>query len=149
MPSTASNALRSWHRLAGACWRISARLEEDLAAAGLPAPSWYGVLHELAEAPDRHLRMCELAGRTHLSRSGLTRLADRLEKEKLIERRQCPQDRHVLHAQLTPCGMALVEKMRPIHAAGVAAHFAAALSPREMRQLASLTDKLLAATPPD
>ena len=144
MPSTpTTTALQAWRRFAGAYWGISVRLEADLATAGLPVLGWYDVLHELAQAPDQHLRMCELAERTQLSRSGLTRLADRLEKEKLIERLSCPKDRRVLHAQLTTRGAQLVEKMQPVHAAGVAKHFAARLSAPELKQLSSLTDKLL------
>ncbi|MFI5336043.1 MAG: MarR family winged helix-turn-helix transcriptional regulator [Opitutales bacterium] len=141
-PTTAPEA---WRRLAGAYWRVSARLEEELAAAGLPGLGWYEVLHALAEAPDQHLRMCELAARAQLSRSGLTRLVDRLEQEKLIERISCPQDRRVLHAQLTAPGARLVRRMQPVHEAGVRRHFAARLKPVELKQLAAVTDKLLAA----
>lgn len=141
MPS-ASTALQSWRRLAGAYWSVSARLEEELAAAGLPALGWYEVMQELAQAPGHHLRMCELAARTQLSRSGLTRLADRLEKKGLIERLSCPKDRRVLHAQLTKDGIKLVEQMRPVHEAGVRRHFSARLNAVEMKRLSSATGKL-------
>src|SRR3954471_4489693 len=80
-------------------WRVYAAIETDLAAANLPSLSWYDALYELYLAPHRRLRMSELARSALLSRSGLTRLVDKLEKAKLIERQACPTDGRAQHAQ--------------------------------------------------
>jgi len=147
-PATAAAQLAAWERLAGAFWQVSQLMEEDLHAARLPTLSWYSVLERLGASPGHHLRMCELAGRIQLSRSGLTRLADRLEKEGLIERVSCPKDRRVLHAQLTPKGAELLERMRPLYESGVHRHFATHLNTAELKQLGALMDKVSAPPPP-
>ena len=86
-PNLPEGHLLAWRHYYPSFWRILAAIEADLAAAGLPSLSWYDALYELYLAPGRHLRMNELARHALLSRSGLTRLVDKLEKEKLIERR--------------------------------------------------------------
>jgi DNA-binding MarR family transcriptional regulator len=142
--------LSETHREAWRCyyvsfWRIFAAIEAELAAAGLPSLSWYDALYELYLAPDRHLRMSELARSALLSRSGLTRLVDKLEREKLLERKSCPKDGRVQHAVLTDKGVELLRKMWPIYRAGIARHFAAHLTEAEARDFARLLTKVSAA----
>nr|MCW2728789.1 transcriptional regulator, MarR family [Aeromicrobium sp.] len=82
--------LGAWRSFLRAHAQITRKLEADLVAEHeLPLPS-YDVLLQLAESPGRRLRMTELADRVLLSRSGLTRLVDRLEREGLVERAACP-----------------------------------------------------------
>ena len=69
------------------------RIETALATADLPPLAWYDVLWELEKAEQGRLRMHQIADRIVLSRSNLTRLADRLEKAGLIAREACPDDR--------------------------------------------------------
>ena len=66
----------------------------------------YDVLATLASASERRLRMAELAGEVLLTRSGLTRLVDGLQRSGLVERVRCPEDGRGLHAQLTDAGLA-------------------------------------------
>ena len=73
----------------------------------------YDVLVQLAEAPDHRLRMTDLADRVLLSRSGLTRMIDRLEREELVRREPCADDARGMYAVLDPC------RRRPV-AVGVA-----------------------------
>ena len=83
---------------------VTRRLEADLLAEHqLPLAS-YDVLVQLVEAPERRLRMTELAERVLLSRSGLTRLVDRLEREGLVRREACDDDARGLFAVLTEDG---------------------------------------------
>ena len=100
--------LEAWRRYYPSFWRVYAAIEADLAAAGLPSLSWYDALYELYLAPERRLRMSELARSALLSRSGLTRLVDRLEQEGVIERKKCPSDGRAQHAQLTGKGVAVL-----------------------------------------
>jgi DNA-binding MarR family transcriptional regulator len=134
--------LDAWRKYYVSFWRIFAAIETDLAAAGLPSLSWYDALYELYLAPGRHLRMSELARSALLSRSGLTRLVDKLEKEKLIERKSCPKDGRVQHAQLTGKGVELLRKIWPVYRAGIAGYFAAHLDAAEAKQLAATLGRI-------
>jgi len=118
--------------------RLDHELERDH---GLPLTA-YEVLMYLHEADGGQLRMGELADRLLLSRSGITRLVDRLERQGLVERRRCKDDGRGFNAHLTRAGRAKVEAARPDHLAGVRRHFLAALEPRELDSLASLWGRL-------
>jgi DNA-binding MarR family transcriptional regulator len=137
--------LAAWRAFLKAQATVLAALERELEAEkGLPI-AYYDVLVQLAEA-DGHLRMSELAERVVLSRSGVTRLVDRMERDGLVERRACPSDRRGTEAVLTGKGRATLEDSWPVHARGVAEHFADHLSPEEV---AVLTDALSRMAPVD
>lgn len=136
--------LEAWRKYYTSFWRVLAAIEADLSAAGLPSLSWYDVLYELYLAPGRHLRMHELAHSALLSRSGLTRLVDRLEQEKLIERKSCPSDGRVYHAQLTDQGVEMLRKIWPVYRAGIAKYFASELTAAEARDLERTVAKIAA-----
>ncbi len=135
--------LTAWRTFLRAHATVVRRLEAELVAEhDLPLAS-YDVLVQLSEATDRRLRMTELADRVLLSRSGLTRLADRLEREGLIERKACPSDARGTLAVLTPAGLARLRAAWPTHRRGVAEHVTGRLSAAELVQLSELLDKLL------
>ncbi|MBI2518062.1 MAG: MarR family transcriptional regulator [Opitutae bacterium] len=136
--------LDAWRKYYTSFWRVFAAIEADLSAAGLPSLSWYDVLYELYLSPDHHLRMCELARSALLSRSGLTRLVDKLEKEKLIERKSCPSDGRVYHAQLTAKGVETLRKIWPVYRAGIAKYFASQLTEAEARDIERSLAKIAA-----
>ena len=118
-------------------------IERELAAAGrLPLTS-YDVLLALAEAPERRLRMRELAGAVVLSRSGLTRLVDRLEADGYLRRERAETDRRGAYAVLTDAGYAAMRAAWPIYAGGIVAHFAHRFSPDEAQTLAHLLRRVL------
>lgn len=147
-PTLPAGHLQAWRKFYPAFWRITAAIEADLDAAGLPSLSWYDALYELYLAPGRRLRMNELARHALLSRSGLTRLVDKLEKEKLIERKSCPTDGRVQHAQLTDKGVETLRKIWPVYRAGIAKYFAAHLSESEAAQVEKTLGKVAAAMEP-
>jgi DNA-binding MarR family transcriptional regulator len=99
--------------------RLAAELEEQ---EGLPL-AWYDVLVHLHEADDHRLRMQELAARVLLSKSGLTRLVDRMEAAGLVERIPCPDDRRGTFAALTAAGVERLRETAPTHVEGVRRHF--------------------------
>jgi DNA-binding MarR family transcriptional regulator len=140
--------LDAWRKYYVSFWRIFAAIEADLAAAGLPSLSWYDALYELYLSPGRRLRMSELARSALLSRSGLTRLVDKLEKEKLLERKSCPADGRVQHAQLTEKGVETLKKIWPVYRAGIAGYFAAHLNEAEARELRGTFGRIVAAIGP-
>jgi DNA-binding MarR family transcriptional regulator len=100
-------------------------LERRLREAGLPPLHWYDALQALHEAPERRLRHHELADAILLSRSGLSRLLDRLEGEGLIERQSCAEDRRGAHVVLTAAGDGVLRRMWTVHSAVLAVNFAA------------------------
>ena len=101
-----------------------------MAARQLPL-SWYDVLIELYEAPERRLRMHEVAERVVLSRSGLTRLVDRLEAEGFLRRDRSGTDRRGAYAVITEEGIAALRHSWPIYARGIAQYFAHFLTEEE------------------
>lgn len=121
------------------------RIERALAGAGLPPLGWYDVLLELSVAPGRRLRMHELARAVVLSRSGLTRLVDRLEGAGLLRREPDPTDRRGSFAVLTEEGEAMRQRMWPVYAEGIHESFGRHLSDEEARTLAGVLGRLAGA----
>jgi DNA-binding MarR family transcriptional regulator len=133
----------AWRAFLRAHATIVRALEADLLAEhDLPLAS-YDVLVQLSEAPDSRLRMTELADRVLLSRSGLTRLADRLEREGLIIRQPCPNDARGTLAVLTDAGLARLREAWPTHLRGVEQHVTGRLTQDEIAQLGALLGKLV------
>jgi DNA-binding MarR family transcriptional regulator len=121
---------------------LTKRLDADLEARhGLPLTS-YEVLVRLGEAELGRMRMCDLASAIVLSRSGLTRLVDRLERDGLLVRESCPSDARGAFARLTPHGREVLEAARTTHHAGVRELFLGRLSEEEQRLLGDLWERL-------
>jgi len=135
--------LDAWRATYESMWRAIGAIETDLAAAGLPSLSWYDALYQLYRAPERRLRMSELAQGALMSRSGLTRLVDRLVKEGLIIRRTCPSDRRGQHAELTKKGIDELRRIWPVYRDGIAQYFAAEFTEAEARKIAGLMGRLV------
>ena len=139
--------LAAWRTLLRAHDQVVRRLEVELLAEhDLPLPS-YDVLLQLAESPDRRLRMTELADRVLLSRSGLTRLVDRLEQGGLVARAICPGDARGTHAVLTEAGLARLRTAAPTHLRGIAEHMTSKLTAAELTTLTALLGRLLTDRP--
>jgi DNA-binding MarR family transcriptional regulator len=103
--------------------------------------SSYEVLLFLADSPGGQMRMSELAEGVLLSRSGLTRLVDRLEREGLLCRERCEHDARGWFAAITGDGRKHFEQARRTHLAGVRALFLSHFSRDELRALADLLEK--------
>lgn len=124
--------LAAWRAFLRAHATVMDRLDRELQAAeGLPL-TWYEVLLHLAQAPGHHLRLSELADRLLLSRSGLSRLVDRMEQAGLIERETCQSDRRGAFALLTEEGRARFRRAAPVHLRGVHQHFSGLLTDEEV-----------------
>jgi DNA-binding MarR family transcriptional regulator len=107
----------------------------------LPLTS-YDVLTNLADREDGRMRMCDLADAVVLSRSGLTRLVDRLQREGLIERQQCTSDARGAYAVLTDLGRARLRDAQPLHRESVRRRFLEHFSEEELRVLATCWERL-------
>ena len=109
---------------------------------GIPLSS-YEVLIALADEPGQKLRMAELADRALLSRSGMTRLVDRLQKQGLIDRERCEMDARGSFASLTEKGRRVLAGARPAHLAGVRERYLRHLGDDEMAVLAGIWERLV------
>ena len=109
--------IRLWQMVAAAHAALTEELDGATGECPVLAADAFAVLLSLAHEPGHQLRMHELAGRSHLTPSGLTRRVDRLEEEGLLARIGCPGDRRGAFAQLTPRGLEELERALPHHAA--------------------------------
>jgi DNA-binding MarR family transcriptional regulator len=118
-PRIDESRLASWRALLNAHARVIQRIEGDLQAEELPPLGWYDVLWALYRAPERRLRISELADHVVLSRTGMVRLVDRIEAAGLVRREPVPEDRRGAYAVLTDEGVDMLRKMWPIYARGI------------------------------
>ena len=127
--------LGAWRALLAAHARVVEAAERALAEHGLPPLSWYDVLWALYESPGRRLRAGALAEHVTISRTGLTRLVDRIERDGLLRREPAPEDRRGSYVVLTPAGAATLRQMWPVYERALDAAFGAAVaSPRALRR---------------
>ena len=134
--------LGAWRGLLRVHTALVKELDAELDSAhGLPLSS-YDVLIYLRSAPGKRLRMAELADSVLLSRSGVTRLVDRLEREGLLVRDACADDGRGLFAVLTEKGEELLARARPTHLAGVRERFLSHFSGDELQTLARFWDRV-------
>jgi len=134
--------LVAWRNFLTAHAALINQIERELAEAGVVPLSWYDVLFALYEAPDQRLRMNELASAIVLSRSGLTRLVDRLEAEGLLTRERSVSDRRGAFAVLTEKGVAAMRKAWPVYAKGIDEHYARFLSDEEARIMTEVFQRM-------
>ena len=134
--------LGAWRGLLRVHSRMTKALDAELIAEHGISLSSYEVLLFLADAPDGQLRMSELADGVLLSRSGLTRLVDRMERDGLLRRERCEDDARGFNALITAEGRDLFQSARRTHLDGVRELFLSHLSADELRTLARLWEKV-------
>ncbi|PQV63758.1 transcriptional regulator, MarR family [Abditibacterium utsteinense] len=136
-------AHRAWGALLRSHAHFVERIERKLSAQGALSPEAYDVLLMLSYAPNHRLRMGELYETATLSRSGLTRLVDRLEKEGWVKREVCPNDRRSFEAVLTASGEAARARSWPLYAQAIAREFGHFFDEKEAHTLADLLERPL------
>jgi DNA-binding MarR family transcriptional regulator len=122
-PTADDPRLRAWIAFLRAHAAVTRRLEAELHAERDLGLAEYDALVQLALADGRRLRMSELAERVVLSRSGVSRLVDRLEASGLVTRTPCAHDARVSWATLTAAGFARLRDASSVHLRGVETHF--------------------------
>lgn len=144
MPRISDAHLAAWRALlnahSAAVRRISRSLQEQ---GGLPLES-YDVLLELYYAPDRRLRLKELGARVVLTRSGISRLVTRLEREGLVVRGSVDQDARGVYATLTKKGEAAFRRTWPLYAEGIHEVFGSSMTEDEALTIAAILDRIRA-----
>lgn len=136
--------LHAWRGLLRAHACLAKRIDAELDRMhGLPMTS-YEVLHRLEEANGGRMRMCDLAEQAQLSRSGLTRLVDRLERDGLLERCSCSHDARGAYACLTDVGRGRLQEARVTHRAALRAAFFSRFTEEELSLLTEMMERVAA-----
>jgi DNA-binding MarR family transcriptional regulator len=148
MPALTEDQLAAWRQLQWATALITSRCRRDLTAAGLSLEQ-FDVLVHLAWAPSGTLPLHQLTASMvvadALSRSGITRLLDRMDRDGLITRTVSRADRRRFDVSLTPAGRLQFDQVWPAHADGIGRYFIQPLTPRDITELARIADSLIQA----
>jgi len=129
---------RAWGAYRAASQLLEDAIDRQLQQeAGMPH-LYYSVLATLSGAPDRRLRMTDLAEALKITRSRLTYAVTRLEKDGSVRREGCPSDKRGSTAVLTDAGMSLLERTAPGHVETVRASIFDHLTPEQVEQLESI-----------
>lgn len=137
--------MRAWRSYLVAATRVEDALDRDLQVAFGRSLAEYEVLVHISEAPDRRRRMADLAEHALQSRSRLTHTVERLEREGIVARLPCEDDRRGTWAVLTDAGGALLEEMAPVHVASVRRRLLDPLDRDDVRALGAALAKVVAA----
>jgi DNA-binding MarR family transcriptional regulator len=135
-----------WAQLTSATGAVRARLAELLDTKLGIVPEEALLLVRLSEAPEQRLRMVDVSSSLQLSKSGVTRLVDRLSERGLVVRAPCPKDRRVIYAGLTADGRQAAAAAASALAAGVAQQLADRLSAADLDALTAVIRDLVADT---
>jgi DNA-binding MarR family transcriptional regulator len=134
---------RSWRAWLEAGLLLVDRLEQELKASdGLSGPE-YEVLVRLSEAPDRRLRMSDLAARTLSSKSRLSHQISRMAADGLVQREECVEDRRGAWAVLTDHGWDRLVAAAPSHVSSVRRWLVESMTEEEFHELGRLCTKVL------
>jgi DNA-binding MarR family transcriptional regulator len=132
----------AWRAFLKASQHLWERLDRELQQeAGMPL-AYYQMLAMLSEAPERTLRMSELADRTSSSRSRLSHAVDRLEEKGWVQRVSCPSDKRGAFAVLTEDGFAVLQAAAPSHVESVRRHLFDQLQPEQIGALSEISQAI-------
>jgi DNA-binding MarR family transcriptional regulator len=131
----------AWQAVRNAHLAVVERIEIDLSDAGLPPLAWYDVLAKL-NASAAPVRPKDMLCQVDVTKSGLTRLLDRIEKAELIERSYCPSDRRGTFVSITKAGRETFAEMKPIRDNVFEEHIVDSLSSEEADLVADLLKRV-------
>jgi DNA-binding MarR family transcriptional regulator len=118
-------------------------LEADLMAYADLSLTWLDVMNRLKEHPDRRLRIHELADASLFTRSGLTRLIDRIEEADYVRREHSSTDRRGIYVALTAKGVLKLEELWPDFTTSIQQHFGRHLKPSDVSAIKRAANKIL------
>ncbi len=121
-----------WRAFVDGSIRLNEIMDRDLKSKHGLSLSEYEILVRLSEAPDRRLRMAELAEHASQSRSRLSHTCSRLESKGLVQRNNCPNDKRGVFAQLTEEGYATLERAARDHVETVRNFFIDVIDPDDL-----------------
>ena len=136
----------AWKGILFAHSQVVRALEADLMAyADLPL-NWLDVMNRLNEHPDKRLRIHELADASRFTRSGLTRLIDRIEEAEYVRREHSSTDRRGVYVKLTDKGALKLEELWPDFTTSIQHHFGRHLNRSDINAITRATNKILRAS---
>ena len=141
MSSPTSNQLADWRVFLETAFALIDILDAELQAERGISLSWYDALVHLEGAPEG-CGMTELANRILASKSGLTRVIDRMEAAGLVRRERPPEDRRVVKVLITPAGLEALTAARAVHRRGIQEHFLAHLDRPDLDALTTALGKV-------
>jgi len=141
-------ALDLWSDLLRVTGTVRGLLAERLDTELGMVPEEVDLLMRLEEAPEQRLRMADVSRSLQLSKSGVTRLVDRLAERGLVERAACPSDRRVVYAGLTAEGRRAVAEAAPLLVAGVVENLGRYLAENELNGVRQSLRTILASQGP-
>jgi DNA-binding MarR family transcriptional regulator len=133
----------AWRSVVALLIRLPAAIEAELQRDAGISQFEYLVLSGLSEAPDRTLRMSDLAAMASGSLSRLSHVVSRLEARGWVRREACPGDGRFINAVLTDDGWAKVVATAPGHVAAVRRLLIDVLTPEQLRELGAISDEVL------
>src|SRR4051794_39175518 len=142
LTTTCSRVPAAWTGMVRVHERIMQELDAELERTHDLSLAEFDVLLQLSEAPERRMRMADLADAVLLTRSGVSRLVDRLESRELVSRSRCPSDARGLNASLTDAGADRLAEAAVTHLAGVRARFTDRLAAEDVARLESIWEQL-------
>jgi DNA-binding MarR family transcriptional regulator len=125
------------------CALLVDRLDRELQERVGIQLTWYEVLAQLSSSSTGRMPMKQLAESVSLSKSGITRLVDRMERSGLVERHSCTDDGRVCFAGLTRRGLSVLQVARPVAAEGVEEYFAQHITAEEATVMATALRRIL------
>ncbi|HVF13817.1 MAG TPA: MarR family transcriptional regulator [Acidimicrobiales bacterium] len=131
---------RTWRAFLTANQLLFEQLDHELQRDADIPHGYYEILVRLSEAPDRTLRMSQLAERSQSSRSRISHAVARLEETGWVRREECPTDRRGLMAVLTDKGFEALAAAAPGHVEGVRTHLFDQLSPEQVGQVRAISE---------
>jgi len=134
----------AWIGLVKAQQLLLDKVEEELKKAGFPSLSWYDVLWELDRAEEGSLRLNDIGKKVLLDKYNVTRLVQRLEKEGLVSRSQCPLDGRGVFACITDKGRKLRRDMWPVYEKVVRENFLCKFNEKELHELKNFIERIQA-----
>ena len=139
--------IRAWEAFLRAYAATSHALEREAESRGGLTIGEHFLLVQIARGPEAGIRPTDLAARALLTKSGVTRAVDRLERAALVSRIECPSDGRGQHVILTAKGRRLARRSAPSHMRAIAKHFADPLSAQELAVLTAALERIAAAGP--
>ena len=138
------HVIAAWEAMVRTVGVLMKSLDAELQRTHGLSLSWFDVLGRLANAPGGRLRMQVLADSVVLSRSGLTRLIDRMEHGKLVRREPFPEDQRGYHAVLTDEGRRLYLQARPVQMQAIQEHLGRYLDYSDLLGVSAALRKVMA-----
>ena len=135
--------LDAWRGFLFANAKVVRALDNDMIKQHDLSMTWFDLLSRIKQAPGQRLRMHQLEEASLFTRSGITGLADRLEKAGFVRRERSVEDRRGVYLAITQAGIDKIDEVWPDHQLSIQNHFAQHLDPEDVKALQATTQKIL------